>query len=265
MTSTGSRPGAPSSPSSRLHSRKESPSSPRTVGGWFSAPAAQAKWRSGLPKPMARTRHSSRTRRGLGRARPAGRRTAGASLSTARREDGHWDVWTIEADGGSPRRLTKDPGNENQPRWSRDGRFIYFAAQREGGDSPKPDIWRVPVAGGAEERITHAGGGIAQESIDGKTLFFMRGWAGRSPLVAQPVAGGPEREVVKCVSFFVVSTAGIYYGECSGDVPLPPGSGDGPGADRRKAGRPGWSPQLHRVARRKVDPLLAEGRRRAPT
>ncbi len=30
------------------------------------------------------------------------------------------------------------------------------------------------------------------------------------------MAGGPEREVVKCVSFFVVSTAGIYYEKCSG-------------------------------------------------
>jgi eukaryotic-like serine/threonine-protein kinase len=131
-------------------------------------------------------------------------------------EDGHWDVWTIDADGGSPRRLTKDPRNENVPEWSRDGRFIYFAAQREGDDTEKPDIWRVPVAGGAEERITHGGGARVQESIDGKTLFVMRGF-GPSSLVAQPVAGGQVRELVKCVSSFVVSTAGIYYKECSGE------------------------------------------------
>jgi eukaryotic-like serine/threonine-protein kinase len=128
-------------------------------------------------------------------------------------EDGHWDVWTIEADGGSPRRLTQDPGNEIFSRWSRDGRFIYFSAKRD--DSPAFDVWRVPVAGGAEERITHGGGDQAQESIDGRTLFFMRG-GGPSALVAQPVAGGPEREVVKCVSFFVVGPAGVYYQECSG-------------------------------------------------
>jgi Tol biopolymer transport system component len=142
---------------------------------------------------------------------PDGRRVAFDSQG----EDGHWDVWTIDADGSSPRRLTQDPGDENDPSWSRDGRFIYFAAQPEGAASRAFDVWRVPAAGGAEERITREGGGSALESIDGKTLFFMRRLSEPSPLLARPVAGGPERELAKCVSAFAVGPAGLYSLECS--------------------------------------------------
>ena len=42
----------------------------------------------------------------------------------SRGEDGHWDIWTIAAEGGPPHRLTWHPGSENQPNWSRDGRWI---------------------------------------------------------------------------------------------------------------------------------------------
>jgi Tol biopolymer transport system component/tRNA A-37 threonylcarbamoyl transferase component Bud32 len=128
-------------------------------------------------------------------------------------DDGRWDIWTIDADGASPRRLTQDRGDENMPSWSRDGRFIYFASDRQGLPT---DIWRVPAAGGTEERITQGGGGLAYESIDGKTLFFMRRILEDSPLLALPLAGGPERQIVKCVSTFAVGPEGLYGLECRG-------------------------------------------------
>jgi tricorn protease len=34
----------------------------------------------------------------------------------SRGEDGHWDIWTIAADGGPPRRLTQNPGDDNVAR-----------------------------------------------------------------------------------------------------------------------------------------------------
>jgi hypothetical protein len=37
----------------------------------------------------------------------------------------------------------------------------------------------------------------------------------QSPLLARPVAGGPERELAKCVSAFAVGRAGLYSLECS--------------------------------------------------
>jgi hypothetical protein len=82
-------------------------------------------------------------------------------------------------------------------------------------------VWRIPVEGGTEERITHDGGSRAQESIDGTTLFFKRRILGPFPLIARPVSGGPERELVKCVFAFAVVPAGLYTLECSdGGPPL---------------------------------------------
>src|SRR3989442_5298101 len=86
----------------------------------------------------------------------------------ARANDGRYHIWTIDADGGAPRKLTQGPGDENLPTWSRDGRYVYFAATRGGST----DVWRIPATGGAEARITHDGGQLASESVDGKTLFF---------------------------------------------------------------------------------------------
>jgi serine/threonine protein kinase/Tol biopolymer transport system component len=137
---------------------------------------------------------------------PDGRRIAFDSLG----EDGQFGIWTIDVDGGSPRRLTQGPGDENVPSWSRDGRYVYFA---RGAGGP-PDVWRIPVAGGEAERVTHGGGFLSFESVDGKTLFFMRR-IDRSPLLALPLAGGPEREVAKCVWTFAVGPAGLYSEECS--------------------------------------------------
>jgi Tol biopolymer transport system component len=136
-------------------------------------------------------------------------------------EDGKWDIWTIDGDGGSPRRLTVDPGNRNMPSWSRDGRWIYFESDRAGDQ----EIWRIPVTGGSEERVTHGGGGLAYDSADGKTLFFARTDGADSPLLALPLAGGPEREVLECVPAkgFAVGQGGIYHFGCRADpraVPL---------------------------------------------
>jgi Tol biopolymer transport system component len=154
---------------------------------------------------------------------PDGRRIAFES----RGEDGHWDIWTIDAEGGSPRRLTQGPGDANAPSWSRDGRSVYFASRREGGP---PDVWRIPAAGGTEEHMTHGGGAIACESIDGQTLLFTRGRGSSvnsvgsedSPLLALPLTGGPERQVVECVSAFAVGPGGVYYLGCQSktDTPL---------------------------------------------
>ena len=127
-------------------------------------------------------------------------------------EDGRFSIHTIDVEGASSRRLTLGPGDQIEPSWSQDGRFVYFAARPAGAQDF--DVWRIPAAGGAEERITRNGGGTAFESIDGKTLFFMRRNSEPSPLLALPLAGGPEREIAKCVVGFAVGPAGLYSLEC---------------------------------------------------
>jgi Tol biopolymer transport system component len=148
---------------------------------------------------------------------PDGRRVAFDSLG----EDGQSDVWTIGADGGSLRRLTSSPAAHTMPTWSHDGRFVYFTSDRGGAET----IWRVPLAGGPEEQVTHTGGGRCEEAADGQTLFFQRATRGDSPLLAESLAGGQERTVIDCVPRFgyTLGRAGIYHLGCgadSGAVPL---------------------------------------------
>jgi serine/threonine protein kinase len=170
--------------------------------------------------------HGPGIMQGSARWSPDGRRIAFDSRSV----EGVYSIWTIDADGASPRRLTQDPGDEHLPDWSRDGRFIYFT-KGGGGDYIKQGpsgVWRVPATGGAEERMTSDGGYGASESIDGKTLFFIRNlphgsvsqnppssWisssSGSSALLALSLAGGPERRLAQSVGTeFAVGLAGVY-------------------------------------------------------
>src|SRR6266571_4483475 len=148
---------------------------------WLAAPD--------VSNPMQLT-HGPGIWQGSPRWSPDGQRIAFDS----RAEDGQFDIWTIDADGGPPRRLTLDPGNEEIPSWSRDGHWIYFMSDRAGAR----EVWRIPAAGGTEERLTQGGGGLAYESVDGKTLFFTRASA-NAALFALPLDGGPERKLVECV------------------------------------------------------------------
>jgi Tol biopolymer transport system component len=118
----------------------------------------------------------------------------------------------MESDGGSPRQLTADPGDEKMPTWSRDGRWIYFSSDRGG----RLDIWRTAVSGGPGERVTKGGSGIiAYESPDGNAIVYQAAEAD-SALLALPLAGGPARQLVRCVKAqtFTLAASGIYYAPC---------------------------------------------------
>jgi Tol biopolymer transport system component len=157
---------------------------------------------------------------------PDGRRIAFDSME----EDGRWHIWTIDAGGGSPRRLTSDPASENHPAWSHDGRYVYFSYGSDG----RKTIWRAPATGGSAEQVTRTGGGRPELSPDGKTLYFERSFGSSAPptapstsqaLVAVSLDGGPERTVIDCVPRygFSVTAAGVYHVPCGGStssVPL---------------------------------------------
>ena len=59
-------------------------------------------------------------------------------------------IWIIDADGGTARQLTNGPGNHSVPRWSHDGKWIYFSSDR----ATTRNIWRVPSTGGEPQQIT---------------------------------------------------------------------------------------------------------------
>jgi Tol biopolymer transport system component/DNA-binding winged helix-turn-helix (wHTH) protein len=139
---------------------------------------------------------------------PDGRRIAFDAFT----DDWHTHIWTMDIDAGTPQPLTTDPGDQNVPYWSRDGRWIYFSADRGTGR----DIWRVPAAGGLSHPVTRGGSGkFACESPDGQSLLYQPSDAD-SPLLALPINGGAARPLVECVkpSAFAAGPDGVYYVAC---------------------------------------------------
>jgi len=141
---------------------------------------------------------------------PDGQQIAFQSTATAAK--GHPHIWTVDSEGGTPRQITRDAGDQMDPTWSRDGEWIYFSWSRPNDR----DIWRIRVRTGTKEQVTHGGGFIGRESTDGTALFYIPK-AATSPLLSQPLAGGAPREIVPCVAgtAFSVSSSGIFYLPCS--------------------------------------------------
>ena len=63
---------------------------------------------------------------------------------------GRTDLWVVNADGGGLRRLTSDPASDTNPRWSPDGKSIFFLSARSGSSQ----VWRIAVDGGEAEKVT---------------------------------------------------------------------------------------------------------------
>jgi Tol biopolymer transport system component/predicted Ser/Thr protein kinase len=120
--------------------------------------------------------------------------------------DRNWDIYTLPAEGGSPRRMTTEPSDEARATWSRDGRRIYFASNRSGAW----ELWRIPAEGGVATRVTHGGGYEAIESADGRTVYFTK----LTPpgVWRAPVEGGHATEALKLGIFglWAVTAQGIY-------------------------------------------------------
>jgi dipeptidyl aminopeptidase/acylaminoacyl peptidase len=113
-------------------------------------------------------------------------RIGGAQLSA----DGNWvaftvsrsdvaknrmvtNLWMVPAAGGTPQQLTfGDRGSNDQPRWSSDSRFLYFVSTRLDN---KPQVFRLPAAGGEASQITSAPSGIDAYylSPSGGTIAFV--------------------------------------------------------------------------------------------
>jgi dipeptidyl aminopeptidase/acylaminoacyl peptidase len=131
-------------------------------------------------------------------------------------QDGHWDIWAIGVDGSGLRQVTRNPADENMPSSSRNGHWIYFGSNRTG----RGEVWRVAAGGGTEEQVTHEGGAVPFESLDGRTLYYMRSGQGDA-LLARPTAGGTERVIFRCVDFrsYAVAPQGLFHVDCT-----PPGS-----------------------------------------
>jgi dipeptidyl aminopeptidase/acylaminoacyl peptidase len=62
------------------------------------------------------------------------------------------DLWLLDltAKAATPRRLTQNPANDTSPRWSPDGKSIYFLSTRSG----TAQVWRLQLDGGEATQVT---------------------------------------------------------------------------------------------------------------
>jgi dipeptidyl aminopeptidase/acylaminoacyl peptidase len=63
---------------------------------------------------------------------------------------GRTDIWMVGVDGAGLKRFTTDPAAEWSPRWSRDGRQLFFVSTRSGSSQ----IWRLRIDGGEAQQVT---------------------------------------------------------------------------------------------------------------
>ena len=81
----------------------------------------------------------------------------------------HSEVWVVPADGGEPVRYTSPGISSSSPRWSHDGRHLFFSSQRPGGstwalrmDRPSGEAFQMDYQTGSRPR-------------DGSFVAFARG------------------------------------------------------------------------------------------
>jgi Tol biopolymer transport system component/DNA-binding winged helix-turn-helix (wHTH) protein len=195
---------------------------------------------------------------------PSGARIAYLKLS----DGGRRDVWTVGADGTGAVALTSDESLDWSPRWSPDGRYLYFASDRGGADN----IWRIRIdettgtALSDPEQVTSGGTdrqGFLSFSADGNRLLYTsQQWSSNIQKiafdpVAEEVVGAPEAVTSgpRMVSHFDLSPDGLRLAftdtypqedivvmDIGGDNRLR--VTDDPARDRR----PRWSPDGTRIA-----------------
>jgi dipeptidyl aminopeptidase/acylaminoacyl peptidase len=64
---------------------------------------------------------------------------------------GRTSLWLVRTDGTGLRRLTVSSKSDHGPRWSADGRAVYFLSARSGTSQ----VWRIAIDGGEAEQVTN--------------------------------------------------------------------------------------------------------------
>ncbi len=99
----------------------------------------------------------------------------GRSLAFSSNRHGSYDVFVVSVLGGRPRRLTFDSGNEIVTGWTPDGKSILYSCSRGDEFPVRPDLYKVDVEGGREQRITTTEARQGALSNDGTKLAYVRG------------------------------------------------------------------------------------------
>jgi Tol biopolymer transport system component/DNA-binding winged helix-turn-helix (wHTH) protein len=87
-----------------------------------------------------------------------------------RRPSDHAQIYVIDAEGRNMHAITEGDYENNVPDWSRDGKSIYFSSKRTG----RMELWKQDLGSGVAAQVTQHGGFSAVESYDGKYLYYVK-------------------------------------------------------------------------------------------
>ncbi len=139
------------------------------------------------------------------------------------------DLFTVAAAGGEAKRITTNPGADEGPAYSPDGKFLAYRTQiRSGYES---DQWRLAVLdlqGGKMNTLTDTLDRWVESyvwSADSKNIFFTIDDHGTTPLLMIPATGGPIRTIAQGPTSvgamqFTPDNHTMIYTEESGSKPV---------------------------------------------
>ena len=83
---------------------------------------------------------------------------------------GRTDLWLVRADGTGLRQLTSHPEADSDPRWSPDGKSVWFISGRSGSSQ----VWSIRIDGGEAKQVTDEPLDVGNlvVSPDGKHIAF---------------------------------------------------------------------------------------------
>jgi dipeptidyl aminopeptidase/acylaminoacyl peptidase len=92
---------------------------------------------------------------------------------------GRTDLWLAATDGSWTRRLTSHDAADSQPRWSPDGRALYFVSTRDGS----AQVYRLAMDGGEPEQVTRLPLDVDALEVapGGRLLFALAVFPGKTP------------------------------------------------------------------------------------
>ncbi|HVJ25453.1 MAG TPA: Tol-Pal system beta propeller repeat protein TolB [Burkholderiales bacterium] len=96
----------------------------------------------------------------------------GKTIAVVLSVEGGSQIYLINADGSGPRRrISNSQSIDTEPRYSNDGKFLYFTSDRGGS----PQIYRMGATGGEAQRVTFRGSYnvTPRPSPDGRVLAYV--------------------------------------------------------------------------------------------